>query len=350
MALEHFWNSWATNRRDIVLITCGSAASWMINKLINNRGGLHNRVTELMKIHPFNLRECELMLRSKNVTLDRYQILQLYMVTGGIPFYLDAVTTGKSAAQNIEELCFRKGGILRLEFNNLFSSLFKNPAYYERIVIALSKKVKGLTRKELSKATGIKTGGTLTQKLNDLEESGFISIHTSLGKKKQESVYRLSDFYSLFYLKFVKDNTDFHEGVWVNAVDNPTQRAWTGYAFEQVCLAHIQQIKKALGIGGVLTSAYAWRSTEHKKGIQIDLVIDRRDRIINLCEVKYSINSYSITKKYASDLRDKIGTFRQETGTKKAVMLTMITTYGLDENEHSLSLVQNDITMDALFE
>ena len=350
MALEHFWNSWATNRKDIILITCGSAASWMINKLINNHGGLHNRVTERIKIHPFNLQEAEFLLKANKNILDRYQILQLYMAMGGIPFYLEAVSPGKSAAQNIEELCFRKGAILATEFQNLFTSLFKDAPNYENIITALSTKAKGITRKELVKMTGIPSGGTMTKLLNELEESGFITRYSFFGDSTKKTIFRLSDFYSLFYLKFIKQNTNFDEGVWVNAIDNPSQRAWAGYAFEQVCLAHVPQIKKALGITGIISQASSWKSRLSEKGAQIDLLIDRRDQVVNLCEVKYSINPYKITKAYAANLRNKIGVFKTETKTRKAIFLTMITTYGLEKNEYATSLIQNDLDMDVLFE
>lgn len=350
MALEHFWNSWATNRKDIILITCGSAASWMINRLINNHGGLHNRITERIKMEPFTLREAELMLKSKNNVLDRYQILQLYMVMGGIPFYLDAVSPQKSAAQNIEDMCFRKGAILNSEFRNLYASLFKNATNYENIIIALSSKTKGMTRSEISKVTKIKTGGNMSKLLIELEESGFIKPYNVFNKMIKDTHYRLSDFYSSFYLKFINNNTNYEEGVWVNAIDHPAQRAWAGFAFEQICLAHISQIKKALGISGVLSNSTSWRSRQSEKGAQIDLLIDRRDQVINLCEVKYSLHPYNISKSYSENLRNKIGTFKEETKTKKTIFLTMISTYGLERNEYSSALIQNEITMDDLFE
>lgn len=349
MALEHFWNSWATNRKDIVLITSGSAASWMMNKLINNHGGLHNRVTERIKIFPFNLQETEQLLKAKNNVLDRYQILQLYMVMGGIPYYLDAVSPDKSAAQNIEEMCFRKGALLAIEFKNLFASLFKNAEKYEKIVIALSTKKKGITRRELMKLTGIKSGGTLSQQLGNLEESGFITSYTSFDKKSRQTLYRLSDFYCLFYLKFIRNNRNYDEGIWVNAIDSALQRTWAGYAYEQVCLAHIPQIKKALGITGIISYAASWRSNTAEKGAQVDLLIDRRDQVINLCEVKYSINPFTTTKAYADNLRNKIGVFRAKTKTRKSIFLTMITAFGVERNKHSVALVQNELTMDDLF-
>lgn len=348
-ALEHFWNSWATNRKDIILITCGSAASWMINELINNHGGLHNRVTERIKIHPFTLKEAEQLLKSRKNVLSRYQILQLYMVMGGIPFYLDAVSPQKSAAQNIEEMCFRRGAILQNEFGKLFASLFKNSEKHERVITALATKTKGLFRKEIAKETGMSAGGELTNLLTELEESGFITRYSSFNKKSRDILYRLSDFYSFFYLKFIKNNTNFDKGVWINAIDNPAQNTWAGLAFEQICLSHIQQIKEALSIGGVLSQSSSWRSKVSEKGAQIDLIIDRRDQVVNLCEAKFSINPFRINKSYAENLRNKIGTFRNETKTRKALFLTMITTYGLEQNEYSVDLVQNEVTMDALF-
>lgn len=349
VALEHFWNSWATNRKDIILIGCGSAASWMVNNLVNNHGGLHNRVTERMRIEPFTLHEAELLLKSNNNVLDRYQILELYMVMGGIPYYLDAVSSDKSATQNIENLCFRKGALLATEFKNLFASLFKNPAFYEAIIRALSTKNQGINRQEISKITGIKTGGSLTKRLAELEESGFISRYVPLHKKTKDTLFRLSDFYSFFYLKYIEPNVNAAAGTWLNAIDSPKQKAWAGYTFEQVCLAHVPQIKKALGISGVLAQAAAWKSQTATNGAQIDLVIDRRDQVINLCEVKYSMSPYTITKAYNEQLRHKIATFRTETKTRKSTFLTFITTYGLIKNQYAAGLVQNEITMNDLF-
>ena len=348
-ALEHFWNSWASAQKDILLIVCGSAASWMINKLINNKGGLHNRVTKRLKIAPFTLQECEQFLQSKNMVLDKYQIIQLYMVLGGIPFYWDDVDTGLSAAQNIEEICFSENGLLKTEFSNLFSSLFNHSDKHESIVNTLAQKAKGLTRAEIIAGTGIPNNGHISELLQELEESGFIRKYKPFGKKLQNSLYQLVDFYTLFYLKFIKDTDALDDNNWLSMIDNPKFRAWSGYAFEQVCLYHLPHIKKALGISGIYTSTSCWRSQTSEQGAQIDLVIDRRDQVINLCEMKFSIDAYTIDKKYATDLRNKIGTFKTETGTRKSVFLTLITTFGVKQNTHSLGLIQNNITMDALF-
>jgi uncharacterized protein len=348
-ALEHFWNHWASARKDVVLIVCGSAASWMINKLINNKGGLHNRITYRLKIVPFTLYECEMFLKAKSSVLDRYQIIQLYMVLGGIPFYWEQVQKRLSAAQNIERICFSENGLLRTEFTNLFSSLFTNWDKHISIVQVLAKKAAGLTRDEIVRGAKIPNAGSTTRIMNELEESGFIKKYVPFGKKMRNSLYQLVDFYTLFYLRFLKDVQKDNKNNWLNSIDSPKHRAWSGYAFEQVCLCHAEQIKKALGIGGVKTYSSSWRSTAKDGGAQIDLVIDRNDRVINLCEMKFSVNPFVIDKKYAMELRNKIGIFRKETGTRKALFLTMVTTFGLKQNDYSTGLIQNDVRMDALF-
>jgi uncharacterized protein len=347
-ALEHFWNSWASARKDVLLIVCGSAASWMINKLINNKGGLHNRVTQRMKIEPFTLKECEEFVQFKKMSLDQYQILQLYMVFGGIPFYWDELKKGFSATQNIDEICFSKNGLLKTEFKNIFKSLFKNSENHENIVLALAKKSKGLTRDEIILETKRSNGGGITRLLLELEESGFIRKYIPFNKKNRNSLYQLTDFYTLFYLKFIQNHQLTDVDFWKKTIDNPLYRAWSGYAFEQVCLYHLEQIKIALGISGIETNTSSWRSMTSENGAQIDLVIDRRDQTINLCEMKFSINKFSIDKKYDQDLRNKLGVFRSETKTRKAVFMTLITTFGLQENKYSGN-VQNDLDMSIFF-
>lgn len=348
-ALEHFWNSWASARKDILLVVCGSAASWMINKLINNKGGLHNRVTLRLKIEPFTLKECEQFVKSKKMNFDYYQIIQLYMVFGGIPFYWDEVQKGLTAAQNIDAICFSKNGLLRTEFSTVFKSLFLKAEKHEQIVAVLAKKSKGLTRNEIIKETNVTPGGGLTSILNELEESSFVRKYVPFNKKNRDSLYQLTDFYTLFYMKFIKNYQVIDTDYWIKTIDGPKHRAWSGYAFEQVCLCHLEQVKKALGISGIETNASSWRSKTDENGAQIDLVIDRKDQVINLCEMKFSISQFAIDKKYDAVLRNKIGLFKNETKTKKAVFLTMVTTFGLQRNTYSNN-VQNDLTMDILFE
>lgn len=349
-ALEHFWNSFGSTQPSLKLIVCGSAASWMINKLINNKGGLHNRVTKRLFIKPFTLQEVEVYLKSKSINLDRYQILQLYFVMGGIPFYLNEIEKGWSAFQLIDKLCFSENGFLRSEYQNLFYSLFQNAETHLAVIEALCIKSKGLTRDEIIKIAKINNGGTTTKVLEELEVSGFIKKYQPYNRKLRNSLYQLTDPYCLFYHKFIKNSKATGENTWINLIDSSAYRAWSGYAFEYACMSHIDQIKKALGISGIYTEISSWRGQNaDNQGTQIDLLIDRKDNIITICEIKFSSDSFVINKAYANSLRNKIGIFKSESKTKKLVFLAMITTHNLKENEYSLGLVQNKITMDALF-
>lgn len=348
-ALEHFWNSWASARKDVLLITCGSAASWMINNLINNHGGLHNRVTHRLPLVPFTLAECAAFLKEKSAGYNYYQIVQLYMAIGGIPFYLEMVDPSKSVVQNINDLCFTPRGMLRREYHNLYPSLFKNAARHQAIIEALAKKAKGLQRPELLRLAKISDGGTATKTLKELETSGFIRKYVTFGKSNRYTLYQLSDFYSFFYLRFIKNSSDLDKNYWINALDSPEIRAWSGYAFEQVCLAHLDQIKQALGIHAIQTKSSAWVGSHDGQKAQIDMVIDRRDQVINLCEMKFSVGTFTINKAYAENLRNKIQIFKAATKTRKAIFMTFITTFGVAENKYSGGLVQNSLTLEDLF-
>ena len=327
----------------------GSATSWLTNKIFNNKGGLHNRVTRQMEIMPFTLSECESYFLSKNITLERYQMVESYMIFGGIPYYLSLMEKGKSLSQNVDLLFFNRKALLKNEFQNLYASLFRHAENHISVVEALSKKIKGLTRDEISKATHLTSGGSLTKVLFELENCRFIRRYQTLDNKTKKALYQLTDFYTLFYFQFIKDQPINDENYWLHTIDSPKHRAWSGFAFERVCLAHAAQIKKALGISGVKTHLFSWKSKEANNPVQIDLCIDRNDQVINLCEIKFSIHKFTIDKSYSENLRQKIGVFKTETKTRKAVYLTLITSFGLVENEYALNLVQNQITMDELF-
>lgn len=352
MGLEFFWNSWAGAQRNILLIVCGSAASWMVNNLIRNTGGLYNRVTERMKLEPFTLRETEAYFDHRNIVLDRYQIILLYMVMGGIPYYLEQVTAGKSAMQLIEDLCFRNDGKLRTEFSYVLSSLFRNAERHEAVLKIIFENGAASTREELIKRSGLTSGSHVSKVLTELEESGFLTSFQRFGLKKAHLVYYISDFYTLFYFRFIMPIGKYEPNMWISKVDNPSFRAWSGLAFERVCFAHVPQIKKALGISGVSSSTSIWQTKgdTQTKGSQIDLIIDRRDQVINLFEIKFSINPFAITKEYDTSLRHKVQAFREATGANKSIFLTMLTTHGLKDNAFRTSAVQNELTMDALFE
>ena len=352
-ALEHFWNGWATSRKDIVLIVCGSATSWIVEKIINNHGGLHNRLTKRIKLNPFTLKECESFIESKHISMNRYQIVEAYMVLGGIPYYWNFLKKGLSVAQNIDRLFFQESGELQNEFDMLYASLFRFPEGYIKIVTALGEKKAGMSRKEIIDIAKITDSGTLTRMLNELEWCGFIRKYNNIGKATKESVFQLIDNYTLFYFQFIRKNALMDEHFWTTSQNSPLYHVWSGLAFERVCLQHLSAIKKALGISGVLTNVYSWRQkadeTTGTVGVQIDLLIDRNDQVINLCEMKFSKAEYMITKDYDVALRHKLEAFRIGTNCRKAIHLTMLTTYGLVYNAYA-ETIQSSVVMDDLFE
>ncbi len=350
-AFEHFWNAWASRQANLLVVICGSAASWMMENIINNRGGLHNRISQQIRLLPFNLGEVETYLKSKRINLNQYQVLQLYMVMGGIPHYLKDMKPGESSAQYIDRLCFTKDGILKAEFKNLYRSLFDNAQNHEAVIRALAKKRQGLTRNEIMEASGLSSGGTTTKLFSELEESGFISQYIPFDKDAKDAIYKLSDEYSLFYLKFMEGAKSTGAGTWLRQLNGASFKSWSGFAFESICQKHIVQIKKSLGIEGVHTEVSAWRYTPKKgeAGAQIDMLIDRQDLCINICEMKFSTAEFAIDKRYASELQNKINIFKHSTKTKKALFLTMITTYGVKENAYYAGLLQNEVTAAALF-
>lgn len=351
-AFDHFWNSWASKQKNLVVVICGSAASWMIQNIVNNKGGLHNRLTRRIRLIPFNLYETEQFLRNQHVTLDRYQILELYMVTGGIPQYLIDIHAGESATQIIDRMCFTKDGWLIDEFNNLYSALFDSADRHINIVRTLANKPSGLTRTELVNMGLLSSGGTLTKVLEELLESGFISEFIPFNKTNKDTLFKLTDEYSLFYLKFIEGNKSAKAGTWLLKMASASWASWSGLAFENIWLKHIPQIKKALGISAVYTEESAWRyvAKGEGKGTQIDLLIDRQDNCINLCEIKFSNKSFALTKDYADNLTAKRWIFEEKTGTKKTVFITLLTTFGATVNEHYLNTVQSQLNSAVLFD
>lgn len=348
--LSFFWNSWAV-KQNIVVVICGSAASWMIQKVVNHKGGLHNRITRRIYLEPFNLSETAAYLKSRNINLDQYQITQLYMAMGGIPHYLNEIEAGKSAIQNIDEICFSKDGALSDEFSRLYPALFDNAEKHILIIRALAAKKYGLTRSEIVKQTQLTDGGGVTRILEELAYSGFISTYYPFGKKKKNKLYRLTDEYSLFYLYFIENKTLQGTDIWNKLSQTQTYKSWSGYAFESLCLKHIPQIQKALNIGVVYSEASSFyqKGNAQKEGVQIDLLLDRNDHVINLCEIKFYNNLFIMTKAYAKSLREKIAIFQSATKTRKQLFLTLITTFGIIENEHSIGFVDKSLTLEDLF-
>jgi hypothetical protein len=323
----------------------------MINHVVKSKGALHQRITHRIRLMPFTLRETEIYLKSRNIDPGRYQILQIYMAIGGIPEYLKNIQKGESATQVIEKICFAKDGILAGEFKTLYQSLFDKSDVHIKVVEKLASKKSGMTRNEIIEACGLTSGGTTTEILSELEDSGFIRSASPYDRKTKDLIYYMNDEYSLFYLKFISGKKLSGKNNWIRMSTGKSYIVWSGMAFEAVCMKHTEQIKKALGIEGVQTEESAWRyvAGKGKAGAQIDLVIDRADKTINLCEMKFHIDEYSINKTYADVLKTKRQVFAEKTKTKKALFLTMISTYGLKNNIHSNTLIQNSIAMDALF-
>lgn len=347
-ALENFWNGWANMHGDIVFVACGSATSWMTNNIEENQGGLHNRLTSRIHLSPFTLKETEEYLHAHGFLWERYDILRCYMVLGGIPYYLSLLDSRLSLAQNIDRLFFEKSPVLKGEFGELYNALFRNAERYISIVRALSEKREGMTREEIRNKTKI-DGGQLTKILTNLEQSDFIIGYQKFNNKKKNTTYRLCDFFTLFYFKFIENQSTGDRNFWLHRQNMPGINIWQGYTFEQICLSHIEQIKKKLGIAGVATSSSTWRSNDSSLNVQIDLLIDRADRVINVCEIKFSQEPYIITKEYAQKLREHMGIFKYESKTRRSLAITFITTFGVAKNVHS-SMVQNEITADDLFE
>lgn len=350
MAFSWFWNSWAVTR-NIVIVICGSAASWMIQKIIKDRGGLHNRITKRIFLNPFTLKETEDFLKSRNIYFNHYQIVQLYMAIGGVPHYLKEVKPGKSATQNINDICFSKNSLLRNEFPELYPSLFSNAGNHIAVVRVLAKSRQGLTRQAIVANGKLPEGGNTSKVLEELEQSGFINSYYPFGKQKKDKLYRLTDEYSLFYLRFIERHKDEGRRTWNHLSQTQTAKVWAGYAFENACLKHLTQIKKALGIAGVYaqSSTFLQKGNDNGKGTQIDLVLDRNDQTINLFEIKFYHAEFVLPESEAKALRNLISVFQTKTGTKKKLLLTLITTFGLKHNMHSLGLIEQALTMDDLF-
>lgn len=351
VALENFWNGFASARKDIVLIVCASATSWMLSKVVHNKGGLYNRLTEQIHLRTFCLGECEEYVKNSGLAFNRNQILQYYMIFGGVPYYWGFLKKGLSLSQNIDRILFEKDAPLRDEFKYLYASVFKKPENYVKIIEALGTKKVGMTREEIINTAKIPNSGDLTTKLEELESCGFIRKYYAFGMKKKNAVYQLMDCFTLFYFKFLKSQpTDEH--FWTNQINTPLVNTWMGLAFERVCMEHIEQIKVKLGISGVLTEVNSWYCKADLDngvfGSQIDMLIVRKDQVINLCEMKYSQSEYTITEKVDRNIRNKISDLITVSGTKYAIYPTIITTYGLVENSYSQE-VQSVVTIDDLF-
>ncbi len=344
-ALDNFWNSWASLQKDMVVVICGSAASWMIRKILNSKGGLHNRVTKRIRLLPFSLAETKEYFVYKNNPLQDHAICQLYMIVGGIPFYLNEIKRGESVIQSVNRLCFTKDGLLFSEFENLYSALFSNSDKHVKIIKALAATNRGMNRNEIIRKSRLISGGGFSESLTELIESGFVTESAAPDTKSKNSLYRLSDEYSLFYLKFIEPNKTLTAIAWQSFTTTPAYTSWCGYAFENICFKHIDKIKAALGITGVAAKIYSWQN----KQAQIDMIIDRADGCINICEMKFYNSAFAITPSYARNLERKVLEFKSIYQIRKTYFITFITTYGLKDNMYKTSMAEHSLTMDNFF-
>lgn len=334
--LAHFWNDWA-HRQNLVLILCGSVSSWIINRIINDKGGLHNRVTRYLHLKPFTCTETAAFLSERKVKFTPRQVFQLYMAIGGIPLYLEDIQPGRSLAENLDRLCFSGTGLLREEFNRLYPALFDDAHLHTEVIRTLAEKPQGLTRTQLIASSSLPNGGVVTRILEELEQSDFIQAVPPFGKKKTNKIYRLVDEYSLFYLRFIENNKQLGPGTWLQACQQHKYKVWSGYAFESLCLKHIPQLKNALGIAAVYTTvtSYTKAGSGDTPGFQVDLLLNRADNVINLCEVKFFREAYALTAMRVLEIEERAERFTAYSKTRAQVIPTLIVGGPFRENDYS---------------
>jgi uncharacterized protein len=350
MAFQNFWNDYCSKRNDLIVVICGSAAAWMIKKVMKNKGGLHNRVTEKIRLMPFTLKETELFLQNKGIRWSQYDITQLYMTVGGIPFYLNGIRKGESYTQYIDRACFTDTGLLYEEFDELYSSLFDKSELHYNVIKALGAVKAGISRSAVIEKANLSSGGTFTKVIDELTESGFVTKFLPFDNNTNLALFRLTDYFTMFYLKFMKNAKASGNGTWAAKAVSSSWHSWAGLAFESICLQHIAQIKKALKLTAIYTEVSSWKGEYEGNAAQIDLLIDRADNVINLCEIKFSKSEFIITKSYASELQNKMSIFSMQPNVKnKNLFLTLITVRGTSNNSYVKEMVQNQVVLKDLF-
>ena len=352
-ALDHFWNGWANLRNDIVLIVCGSAASWIVSNIFHNYGGLYGRLTRQIYLRPFTLNECEQYLRSMDIVFSRKEVLEAYMIMGGVPYYWSYLRRGESLAQNIDNIFFRHAAPLSGEFEALYKSLFHRPEGYIAIVEALTKRKAGLTREELLREANLSDNQVFVRQLKELEQCDFICTYNKIGQKKKDTIYQLMDNFTLFYYKFMSANKMNDEHFWSHNLMSALHNAWAGLAFERVCFQHTKQIKSRLGIAGIASAEYSFTyrpkaDEDPQWAVQIDMVISRADGILNMCEMKYAKDDYLVTADEEEKIRKRLSCLSQKAKVKKAVHPVLVTTFGVVDNAYRY-VFQNVVTANDLF-
>ena len=319
LALDHFWNHYLSSDPNVICIVCGSSASWIIKKIIKGRYGFHHRLTHKIHLHPFDLYETEGFLKLSGLDFGRQQIIELYFAIGGVAKYLTLLKPNLSVVENIQEIIFSKEGLLYDEFEDLYSAIFNKHENYVEIVKLLGQHHYGMTRDEIKKALGVSSGGSLTKWLEDLETADFITAISSYKKNRKEKIYLLTDEFSRFYLTWFAKGRRMPNEYWLQQKRTAKYKTWAGLAFEVLCVKHIDIIKSKLGITGIQTTESFYKN----ENCQIDLLIEREDRCINICEMKYSISlDLNEVKK---ELNFKKESFNKATNNKKQLLATLIT-------------------------
>jgi len=353
--LSLFWNDFVSKRDNIFLVVCGSATSWIINHIVQDQGSLANRVTAIIHLQSFTLHETkEFLEEMKHKGLTHKNVMEYYMILGGVAHYLKLLQPNISVVQNIDRLFFKQNGILRTEYYNLFATLFKKHQTHETIIKYLCNVWSGLSISELAQKKDLKLGSVLFNALRELEESGFLVKRYKYGQKKREIRYSIQDPFIYFFTKWVEhtamidllQNRNFFQKIYTSNA----YKIWSGFAFENICHSHIYQIKKALGISGVITRSYYWSASHDKRGAQIDILLERDDNVIDIIECKFHNKPFTITKQYANNLQNKQTLFYEKSGYQGSIQIVMVTIYGVKPNSYYHELISEDIEIDAFFE
>ncbi len=347
--LAHLWNDYLSKQSHFILIICGSASSWLVKNITNDKGGLHNRITTTIHLQPFTLSETKAFLEAKGIIKPLQEIAKLYMILGGIPFYLDDIQAHESNDQTIERMCFSDNGKLKNEYSNLYKALFANPENHERIVEALARSQKGMLRSQIITKAKVTDGGPFNRAINDLLSCNFISTIAQFGRKKRGERYILNDEFSNFYHQFMKNSNRYASGMWLQMAQSQKFKIWLGHSFERLILRHIPQLKQQLGISAVYTEIYnLYPSNEQNKAMQVDLLLDRKDNVVNFCEIKHYDNPFKISKEFYEDTQQKLAYFRT-IAPKKQIIYTLITNQAPILNEYSTALIGKTVVLDDLF-
>lgn len=350
--LAHFWNDFLSKHSHYILIICGSATSWIVNNILGDPGGMHNRVTKHLHLRPFTLAETKAFLELEGHRLNNIEIAKIYMALGGIPYYLKNLKVGDNFATGMDDLAFKRSGSLSREYENLYAALFKNAEVHEAVVANLAKYRQGMSREELATAINISSGSRFKRIMDELIESDFVAADFPFGAKRKGKLYRLVDEFSIFYHRFIQPMQTYTPNYWQLQSSLPKFKIWTGFAFENMCRKHVGQIKEVLRIGAVYAPVSTLRipASEEESGCQIDLILDRNDNTVNLCEMKFHNDEFVISKEYHQKLLHKKRRFEVHTKTKKQVFITMVTNHPVKRNKWFHGTVDSVVLLDDLFD